>query len=122
MTPEEMNQITKTVSELLAQRAPVPTPAPTTWPAAQPPMMPAAAMSAPEPQGILLRASFPMPDGTEISGYLMFPPQAAAVLPQIVAAYHLTTYPPRQQGYGGNGYGRGQGGFGGGRGYSGRRW
>lgn len=109
-------------------------------------MMPAGQMmqQAPAPVGVALRMVIPLPDGSELSAYLLFGPEAAnpQVIAQLAGVYPLATYRPRQQqqgwgnGGGGGGYGQGQGqqgqggynrGYGGG-GYNrggygnGRRW
>lgn len=80
------------------------------WPG----MMPASAMVAPQPTGVLLGISIQLPDGREVPGYLQFDAQHAQNLPmlaqQVAAAYGpmIKAYAPRGYGggYGGNYYGR----------------
>jgi len=127
--PEPTTDLAAAIAQQLAQmQAAQPTPPPPAAPAVVPtahyaagampapayPMIPAAAhqFAAPTPTGVLLPFSLPLPDGSEISGYLLFGPELAqphaiaASLPALAQAYPLRVRQPQQQ-WGNNGGWRG---------------
>lgn len=97
------------------------------WAPPPSPMLPAGAHpgAVPQPQGIALKLTVPLPDGSELPVDLHFGPEAAnpatlqALAGQLLAAgWPLKTYQPRNNGFGG-GFGRGRFNGGGGNGFGG---
>ena len=128
MSDEQQTAIAE-LAQMLRDKMPG-QPAPQTFtPYPQPTPAPAP-VTAPGLRAVLFRCSVPLPDGSELSAFLMFDaeqcqhPQAIEQLGAYVAqTWPVQTYQPRQR----NGYGGGyRGGYGGGGyrggGYGGRRY